>query len=106
VVITMGALGGPPEEIGNKVAAALVGTFLGILLCYGLIGPISQNMSKAAEDEHAYYLVLRVMIVAFMKGTAPSMAVEIGRRAIPGHVRPTFQAAEKRMKEKGDAPAS
>jgi chemotaxis protein MotA len=106
VVITMGALGGPPEEIGHKVAAALVGTFLGILLCYGLIGPISQNMNKAAEDEHAYYQVLRVMIVAFMKGTAPSMAVEIGRRAIPGHVRPTFQAAEKRMKEKGDAPAS
>jgi chemotaxis protein MotA len=106
VVITMGALGGPPEEIGHKVAAALVGTFLGILLCYGLIGPISQNMNKAAEDEHAYYQVLRVMIVAFMKGTAPSMAVEIGRRAIPGHVRPTFQAAEIRMKEKGDAPAS
>ena len=105
VVITMGALGGPPEEIGHKVAAALVGTFLGILLCYGLIGPISQNMNKAAEEEHAYYQVLRVMIVSFMKGTAPSMAVEIGRRAIPGHVRPTFQVAEKRIKEK-DAPAS
>ena len=54
VVITMGALGGPPEEIGHKVAAALVGTFLGILLCYGFIGPIAANMTKAAEDEHAY----------------------------------------------------
>jgi chemotaxis protein MotA len=53
VVITMGALGGPPEEIGHKVAAALVGTFLGILLCYGLIGPIAANMTKAAEEEHA-----------------------------------------------------
>jgi chemotaxis protein MotA len=106
VVITMGALGGPPEEIGHKVAAALVGTFLGILLCYGLIGPIAQNMSKTADEEHAYYQVLRVMIVAFMKGTAPSMAVEIGRRAIPGHVRPSFQKAEKRLKEKGDAPAA
>jgi chemotaxis protein MotA len=106
VVITMGALGGPPEEIGHKVAAALVGTFLGILLCYGLIGPISQNMSKAADEEHAYYQVLRVMIVGFMKGTAPSMAVEIGRRAIPGHVRPTFQNAEKRLKEKGETPAA
>jgi chemotaxis protein MotA len=106
VVITMGALGGPPEEIGHKVAAALVGTFLGILLCYGLIGPIASNMGKAAEEEHSYYQVLRVMIVAFMKGTAPSMAVEIGRRAIPSHVRPTFQVAEKRMKDKGDAPAA
>ena len=49
VVITMGALGGPPEAIGHKVAAALVGTFLGILLCYGVAGPLSANMSKAAE---------------------------------------------------------
>jgi chemotaxis protein MotA len=62
VVITMGALGGPPEEIGNKVAAALVGTFLGILLCYGLVGPIAANLSKAADDERAYYHVLRVLM--------------------------------------------
>src|ERR1700675_4437219 len=54
VVITMGALGGPPEEIGHKVAAALVGTFLGILLCYGLVGPLAANMGKTSEEEHAY----------------------------------------------------
>src|SRR5437773_575415 len=66
VVITMGSLGGPPEEIGHKVAAALVGTFLGILLCYGLIGPIAASMSKASEEEHAYYHVLRVAIVSFI----------------------------------------
>jgi chemotaxis protein MotA len=95
VVITMGALGGPPEEIGHKVAAALVGTFLGILLCYGLVGPLAQNMGKAAEDEHALYHVLRVVMLAFLKGTSPIMAVEIGRRAVPGHVRPSFQEAEK-----------
>jgi chemotaxis protein MotA len=95
VVITMGALGGPPEEIGHKVAAALVGTFLGILLCYGLVGPLAANMSKTAEDEHAFYHVLRVLILAFLKGTSPIMAVEIGRRAIPGHVRPSFQETEK-----------
>lgn len=95
VVITMGALGGPPEEIGNKVAAALVGTFLGILLCYGLVGPVAANMAKAADEEHAFYHVLRVVILAFLKGTSPIMAVEIGRRAIPGHVRPSFQEAEK-----------
>ena len=63
IVITMGALGGPPEEIGKKVAAALVGTFLGILLCYGLVGPIAANMVKLADDEHAYLYVLRVLIV-------------------------------------------
>jgi chemotaxis protein MotA len=106
VVVTMGALGGPPEEIGHKVAAALVGTFLGILLCYGLVGPLAANMTKIAGEEHAYYLVLRVLIVSFMKGTAPTGAVEIGRRAIPRHVRPTFQETEKFIKEKSDSPAA
>ena len=106
VVITMGSLGGAPEEIGKKVAAALVGTFLGILLCYGLVGPLAANMSKAVDDEHAYYQVLRVMIVAFMKGTAPSLAVEIGRRAIPGRVRPGFQEAEMYIKDKNSAPVA
>jgi chemotaxis protein MotA len=94
VVVTMGALGGPPEEIGHKVAAALVGTFLGILLCYGVVGPIASNLSKIAEDENAYFQVLRVLLLAFMKGITPIMVVELGRRSIPGHVRPTFQEAE------------
>lgn len=94
VVITMGALGGPPEEIGRKVAAALVGTFLGILMCYGLVGPLAANMAKAAQDEHAYLYVMRVAMASFIKGTAPIMAVEVARRAIPGHVRPSFQELE------------
>ena len=103
VVITMGALGGPPEEIGHKVADALVGTFLGILLCYGLIGPIASSMTKAVDDENAYYHVVRTVIVSFMKGAPPSVAVEYGRRAIPSHVRPSFQDTEKAVKNKGDA---
>jgi chemotaxis protein MotA len=98
VVVTMGALGGPPEEIGHKVAAALVGTFLGILLCYGLIGPVAANMSKSAEEEHSYYNVLRVVMASFMKGVPPTLAVEFGRRAVPGHVRPSFQESEKYIK--------
>ncbi|MGH9500029.1 MAG: flagellar motor stator protein MotA [Terriglobales bacterium] len=103
VVITMGALGGPPEEIGRKVAAALVGTFLGILLCYGLVGPLAANMSKTAEEERAYLGVLRVLVVSFLKGTAPIMAVEVGRRAIPGHLRPSFQEVEKTCRAGGGA---
>jgi len=106
VVITMGALGGPPEEIGHKVAAALVGTFLGILLCYGFIGPMAANMAKSADEEHAYYHVLRVVMVSFMKGTPPTVAVEFARRAIPGNVRPSFQETEKHIKSQaGAAPA-
>ncbi|MBI3475063.1 MAG: flagellar motor stator protein MotA [Acidobacteria bacterium] len=94
VVITMGALGGPPEEIGHKVAAALVGTFLGILLCYGLFGPIAQRMSKSADEERAFLNVLRAAVIAFLKGIAPVLAVEIGRRAVPVHVRPSFKTVE------------
>jgi len=105
-VITMGALGGPPEEIGHKVAAALVGTFLGILLCYGLVGPLAANMAKLSEDEHAYYYVLRVLISSFIKGAPPIMAVEVARRAIPGHVRPTFKEVEKTCRASDGAAAA
>src|SRR6202034_3452116 len=59
VVITMGALGGPPEEIGHKVAAALVGTFLGILLCYGVFGPVSSKLAGLNVDDATYYQCLR-----------------------------------------------
>lgn len=94
VVITMGALGGPPEEIGHKVAAALVGTFLGILLCYGFVGPLASNMAKLADEEHAYHQVLKVLLLAFIKGNAPIQALEFGRRAIPMRVRPSFKEME------------
>jgi chemotaxis protein MotA len=104
VVVTMGSLGGPPEEIGHKVAAALVGTFLGILLCYGVVGPLAANMSKTVDEEHSFYAMLRVVLLAFIKGTSPIMAVEIGRRAIPGHVRPSFAEVEKACREKVGEP--
>jgi chemotaxis protein MotA len=95
VVITMGALGGPPEEMGKKVAAALVGTFLGILLCYGVFGPLAGRMTKANQTEETYYHVMRAGLLAFIKGSAPIMAVEVARRAVPSTVRPTFQEMEK-----------
>jgi chemotaxis protein MotA len=95
VVITMGALGGPPEAIGEKVAAALVGTFLGILLCYGVAGPLSSNMSKTADEHDAYLHVLRVLLLSFLKGSAPMIAIEMARRAIPARVRPNFDEMEK-----------
>jgi chemotaxis protein MotA len=106
VVVTMGSLGGPPEEIGHKVAAALVGTFLGILLCYGLVGPVAANMAKTVEEEHCYQQVLRVAIIAFIKGTPPIMAVEVARRAVPSHVRPSFQELEKLCRGGGEDAAA
>jgi chemotaxis protein MotA len=94
VVITMGSIGGPPEEVGHKVAAALVGTFLGILLCYGLFGPLASHMGKLSQNEHEYYYCLRTGVTAFAKGAPPIMAAEFARRSIPSHVRPSFKEME------------
>jgi chemotaxis protein MotA len=103
VCITMGAIGGPPEEIGHKVASALVGTFLGILLCYGFFGPLASNMAGANEGEAQLYHCLRVGIAAFVRGAAPILSVEFARRVIPPEMRPTFQEAEKYCKQKAEA---
>ncbi len=105
VVVTMSALGGPPEEIGHKVAAALVGTFLGILLCYGVVGPLAANLTKLIDDEHAYYHVLRVVMLSFLKGMSPAVAVEVARRAVPEHVRPSFKEVEQACRQKDGAAA-
>jgi chemotaxis protein MotA len=105
VVITMGSLGGPPEEIGHKVGAALVGTFLGILLCYGFVGPLAANMAKISDAEGQYYGVLRVGVISYIKGLAPILAVETARRAIPHDVRPTFKEMEAACRGGGQAAA-
>jgi chemotaxis protein MotA len=87
------------------VAAALVGTFLGILLCYGLVGPVSQNMAKASGEEHAFLYMLRVLMLAFIRGQPPVVAVEVARRAIPSHVRPSFSQVEEACRNGGGAAA-
>jgi chemotaxis protein MotA len=94
VVITMGALGGPKEEIGHRVAAALVGTFLGILLCYGIFGPLASAMSKQTDAEGHYMGFLRMAALAYVKSLPPLIAVEMARRSIPTGVRPTFSEME------------
>lgn len=101
VVITMGSLGGPVEEIGAHVAAALVGTFLGILMSYGFLGPLAASMTKLNDAESDFFRFLRAGLMAFIKGAAPILAVETARRAIPGHLRPTFQQMEEACKGGG-----
>lgn len=98
IVITMGSLGGAPEEIGHHVAAALVGTFLGILMCYGFFGPLSTNMAKLNQAEKEYYSFLRVGLISFIKGSAPILATEFARRSIPAHFRPSFKEMEQAVK--------
>lgn len=104
VVITMGALGGPPEEIGHKVAAALVGTFLGILLCYGVFGPIAAKLSGMNNDDATYYQCLRTGLAAFVKGSPPILAVEFARRSLPHEVRPSFKETENAVRGGSRAP--
>jgi chemotaxis protein MotA len=99
IVITMGSLGGPPEELGHKVAAALVGTFLGVLTCYGFVAPLAGAMAAIDEAEAGYYRVLKAGLIAFVKGHPPIMSLEFARRSIPHGVRPTFAEMEKACKE-------
>lgn len=106
IVITMGALGGPPEKVGEKVAAALVGTFLGILLSYGLVAPLAANLQHMIDAEGQYYQVLRAGLMAFAKGMAPIISVEFARRAVPHEVRPGFREMEASFKSGGAAAAA
>lgn len=94
VVLTMGSIDKPPEVIGHKVGAALVGTFLGILLAYGFVLPISTNMEFANSNKTKLFECMKQAILAFQKGIAGVMAVEFARRSLPGEVRPTFQELE------------
>jgi hypothetical protein len=84
----------------------LSGTFLGILLCYGLLGPMASRMGKAADEEGHFYHVVRVAVISFLKGTSPLIAIEFARRAVPGHVRPSFQELENACKGKGPPAAA
>jgi chemotaxis protein MotA len=105
IVITMGSLGGPPEEIGKKVAASLVGTFLGILMCYGFVTPLATALSKGIDAEHQFYQFLRVGVLAFIKGASPITAVEYARRSIPHESRPGFKQMEETCRGGGAAAA-
>jgi chemotaxis protein MotA len=94
VVITMGAIGGSAQEIGEKVAAALVGTFLGILLAYGLVNPLANAIEARLRAEHDYMNCIRTALLAFARGDAPMTCVEFARRNIEPVERPSFAELE------------
>ena len=91
IVITMKSLGGPPEELGVHVAAALVGTFFGILAAYGFVGPVAHSLHHLAANEIKAYECVKVSILATMSGLAPQLAIEFGRKALNSDIRPSFQ---------------
>jgi chemotaxis protein MotA len=98
VVVTMQSLGGPAADIGQKVAAALVGTFLGILLCYGVIGPIASHLECLSKSRSEYLQVLRVALASFLNGASPMVAAEMARRTIPLDLRPSLDEMEKQLR--------
>jgi len=100
VVITMGKISEPPEVLGHSIGAALVGTFLGILMSYGFFGPFATNIEHKVADEGIPFQVVRTALVAFINGSSPQIAVEFGRRAIGGADRPSFQELEAYLREK------
>jgi chemotaxis protein MotA len=101
VVLTMGKIDQPPAVLGASIGAALVGTFLGVLMCYGFVGPMATNLEHKAKEKEIYSQVIRTALVAFVGGAAPQMAVESGRRAISGAERPSFGELENAIRRKG-----
>lgn len=99
VVITMGYISEPPEILGNHIGAALVGTFLGVLLCYGFVGPLGTNLEHTANEDSVYFQVIKIAIVSFVGGAAPQIAVEYARRVIPGKEKPTFTELEEDIRK-------
>lgn len=100
IVITMAAIGGPPEELGHHVASALVGTFLGILLAYGFVGPMAVLLEHVAHEETKFYECIKVCLMATLNGYAPQIAVEFGRKTIVSSERPGFTELENHIKGK------
>jgi len=98
IVITMNSLSEPPDVIGAHVAAALVGTFLGILAAYGFVGPMATSMEHRAAAESHYLQCIKVCILSTLNGYSPQIAVEFGRKTLSSDVRPSFSELEEHLK--------
>lgn len=99
VVLTMGKIKEPPEVLGASIGAALVGTFTGVLLCYGYVGPMAKNMEFIANEDLQYLNVIKVALLAFIGGgAAPKVAVEFGRRVVPVEAKPSFLEMENALR--------
>lgn len=94
VIITMQYISEPPEVLGGKIGAALVGTFLGILLAYGFVGPMGKSLEAYSEAETKYYQCIKAGMLAYLNGYAPAVAVEFARKTLYSHERPTFKEIE------------
>src|SRR3984957_20474917 len=97
VIKTMGAISEPPEVLGRMIGSALVGTFLGVFLAYGIVGPMATRLKAIVDDDALFYHVIRDILVAHLHGNAAQVSVEIGRGSVPSVAQPTFQQLEEAL---------
>jgi chemotaxis protein MotA len=99
VIKTMGSIDQPPSVLGKMIGGALVGTFLGVFLSYCLTGPLAARIRTIHEDDHRFYALIRDVLVTYLHRHAPSICVEIGRKNVPGALRPEFAEVEQALKD-------
>ena len=97
VIKTMGAITEPPEVLGSMIGGALVGTFLGVFLAYGLVGPMAARLKDVVDEESAFYKIIRSVLVAHLHGNAAQISVEIGRGNVPSSSQPSFSELEQAL---------
>lgn len=98
VIKTMASIDQPPEILGALIGGALVGTFLGVFLAYGFVGPFSAKVKSVVEEDHQFYLLIREVLIANLHNHATTVCIEVGRQNAPGHVRPGFTDLEEALR--------
>jgi len=97
VIKTMGAITEPPEVLGEMIGSALVGTFMGVFLAYGMVGPLSTRMKGIVDEDAAFYQIIQAVLVAHLHGNAAQISVEIGRGSVPSDCQPSFLELEEAL---------
>jgi chemotaxis protein MotA len=97
IIKTMGSITEPPEVLGMMIGSALVGTFLGVFLAYGLVGPLSVRMKEVVDEDGAFYTIIQSVLVAHLHGNAAQISVEIGRGSVPSAAQPSFLELEETL---------
>jgi chemotaxis protein MotA len=105
IIKTMGSIDQPPEVLGGLIAGALVGTFLGVFLAYGFVGPFAARVKAVIEEDHQFYLLVREVLVANLHNHSTNICIEVGRQNVPGHVRPPFNELEEALHDLKQAAA-
>ena len=99
IIKTMASIDQPPAVLGAMIGGALVGTFLGVFLAYGLVGPFSTKVETVVKEDNHFYMLIREVLVANLYKHAPNICVEVGRQNTPGSKRPSFNDLEAALKE-------